>query len=148
MEENTQAPPPTLAEVQALCVELFKQKAVCDTVNERLKEEKKKQEAIEAKIMAAFESSDCEKQAVKGVGTVYLKDYTSYKTPKTMEEKAALKEYMGEEKWEAMVSINSRTLNSWASEEFNKAIEEGNHQFKIPGLEDPTMTRKIMTRKG
>lgn len=138
----------TLKEAQRLCIELFKQRAVCDAINERLKTEKEKLGLIDAKILSAFEEAGCEKQIVKGVGTVYLKDYVSYKTPKTMEQKQELKGYMGKDKWEAMTSINSRTLNSWANAEFEKAVEEGNHNFKIPGLEDPTMTRKVMTRKG
>jgi len=141
--ENAQ----TLKEVQTLCLELFKCKAVKATIEARKKEENDKIAKLEFKIIQAFEDAGCEKQSIPGVGAVFLKNLTSYRTPKSDEQKALLREFMGAEKWDAMASINSRTLNTWANEEFEAAVEEGNHNFAIPGLDEPSLTMKVATRK-
>ena len=84
-------------------------------------------------------------------GSVSKSVRTTFKTPKTREDKELffdwLKESRGEEAFWEKVNIPSVTLNSIVKEEFDVALDEGNLGFEIPGLEDPTMRTIISMRK-
>lgn len=84
-------------------------------------------------------------------GTITKTARTSYRTPKTAEDKAAFFEWLkntrGEDVYMEKIGINSQTLNAIAKEEFEAAIEEGNIDFSIPGLEEPSIRETISFRR-
>ena len=73
---------------------------------------------------------------------------TSYKVPKTDEERRAFFEYLKEKgTYENMRTVNSMTLNAWAKQEFEAAALDGDMDFRIPGLDEPTISEYISMRK-
>ena len=46
-----------------------------------------------------------------------------------------------------MITVNSRTLNSYAKQEEELAEEEGDFDFQIPGLEKSEPLEKLVIRK-
>lgn len=73
-------------------------------------------------------------------GKVVISHRLSVKTPKTPEDREAFYNRLKEQGlYEAMISVNSQTLNSYYKEEFEKAKERGDDDFEIPGIREVTM---------
>lgn len=83
------------------------------------------------------------------IGTISIIHRTSFKTPKTPEEKAAFFDYLrAKNMFDALVSVNSQTLNSFCKAELETAIAEGRGlEFQIPGIGEPTVQEIIGFRK-
>jgi len=93
----------------------------------------------EWKLQEMLEQAGKTSWSLDGRGKVSSYENASYATPKTVEDKRALAQYISEGKgsfWE-MFSVNSRTLNAWAKQEFENGVKH------IPGLAEPTVTKKI-----
>lgn len=127
-----------VAEVRKLRKEYEEKKALVSEVNSRLEE-------AEGKIIKMLEASGKTKYEAEGVGLVSVSIRESYKTPKTVEDKTKLfnwiKETHGPEALMGLVSINSQTLNSFAKKEI-----ENNPGLNIPGLEVPSVSTVLSFR--
>ena len=79
-------------------------------------------------------------------GIFSYKYVSTFKTPKTPEQKELFYSYLKERGiFDSMISVNSRTLNSWAKQE-----EEANAHiinFQVPGLEKGTPETVATMRK-
>ena len=72
----------------------------------------------------------------------------SYKVPKTDAERQEFFGWLKDKQlYEQYRTVNSQSLNALAKTEFEIAAEEGNIEFKIPGLQEPTITEYISMRK-
>lgn len=72
----------------------------------------------------------------------------SVKTPKTLEEKAALFEYLRSiNLFDEMVTIHSTSLNSLYKEKAKEAAEQGILMFQMPGVEEPKPYKQLSMRK-
>ena len=140
----------TVEEFDALVASLKLQKAEC----ERLKEEKTRAEdlrsRLESQIIAALKSSGKSKYFVDGIGTVYQINKLVFRTPKTVEDKRALFDYIereyGKDALDGYLTLNHQTLNSFANQEMERMVEK-NPRFTIPGLEAPTGISSLGFRK-
>ena len=94
-------------------------------------------EEAESRVIGALKASGKTKYEAEGVGLAYISHKTTYTTPKTIEDKTKLfnyiKEKHGPDSLMGLVSINHQSLNSWANKE-----TENEPLFKIPGLAEPT----------
>jgi len=81
-------------------------------------------------------------------GLVSLAAKTSVKTPKTPADREAFFNYLKSEGiYDALVSVNSSSLNALYKEKFAAAVESGDIDFKIPGLNEVTITQSLSFRK-
>ena len=82
-------------------------------------------------------------------GLASLSFRTSVKTPKTDEDRSKFFEYLKSKGiYDAMISVNSMTLNSWYKEEFAGAEQAGTADtFEIPGLTEVTVSPILSFRK-
>lgn len=72
----------------------------------------------------------------------------SYKTPKTLEQKEAFFAYLKEKNiFDEMITVNSRSLNSYAAKEIEAEYDKGNFGFTIPGLEKGEPAYRCSLRK-
>ena len=103
-------------------------------------------EAAEDLVRNALLVTGKSKYFVDGVGTVSVVQKSSYQTPKTIEDKAQLFDYIqrkhGQEALMNYLSIHSASLNSFANKEL-----ESNPTLTIPGLNTPTVTTELRFRK-
>lgn len=137
----------TLAEFEKLCNRVFEQKGVVDAAQAVADEESAKLEELKRQVLAAFEKNGMEKFAC-GAGTVYAVDRFSVQTPKTIEQKKLLFNYLREKGiFLEMASVNSQTLNSFYKAEMDNAVKAGNVDFKVPGIGEPAHTRTLNMRK-
>lgn len=82
-------------------------------------------------------------------GLVSLSARLSVKTPKTEEDRAAFFAYLKSlGLFEQMVSVHSATLNSFYKDQFELARQRGDDDFKIPGLNEETMTPILSFKRG
>jgi hypothetical protein len=81
-------------------------------------------------------------------GTFSYKYEESYRVPKTPENREKFFAYLRAKGiYEEMISVNSQTLNSFAKTEEKNALDDGNFDFKIPGIEKGTPILKPVMRK-
>ena len=80
--------------------------------------------------------------------TFYVEERESVTTPKTLEDKKELFEYLKEQGlFEELVGVNSQTLNSFYKTQAKAALEEGILDFKLPGVPPPTVSKNLRLRK-
>lgn len=81
-------------------------------------------------------------------GTVTRKEKFTVKTPKTDTDRSAFREFLESRgTFNDLWSVNSNTLNSRAKEWFEQAFEEGNTDFVIPGIGEPTYSEIFAFRR-
>lgn len=100
---------------------------------------------METKVINALNANKRSKYEVEGVASVSISHKESYTTPKTLDSKQKLFDYIkskyGPDALMGMVGINSATLNAWANKESEAGVME------IPGLEAPTATETLSLRR-
>ncbi len=80
--------------------------------------------------------------------TFFLEERTSVKTPKTVEDKRALFEFLKEKEiFDEIASVNSQTLNALYRSLSEEAASNGVLEFKMPGVEAPTVYTNLKMRK-
>jgi len=87
---------------------------------------------------------------VSKFGRASIKTTMSYKTPKDAHAKQQLFDYIkgkGDDVYMSLLSVNSQTLNAWAKQELQHAIDSGTFPFSIPGLDEPIPYETISFRK-
>jgi len=117
----------------------------------------KEAEELEGKIVEALEAAGKSKYVVEGIGTVYFINKLVVPTPKTIEQKRLLFDYIknkhGDIFFMDKVSVNHATLQKLYNEDFKEHLEHAEKQgttpetFHIPGLDAPTNMRSLGMRK-
>jgi hypothetical protein len=116
-------------------------KAEFDRVSEKVKN-------VESRLMAFLK--EFKKTSYDSTyGKVTLSTKWSFKTPKTPEDRDALRRFLEEKgEFDGLWSVNSRTLNSYCNDAFESAKESGDIDFGIPGIEEPTAYEQLSYRRG
>lgn len=119
----------------------------------------KEAEELEGKLVEALELAGKSKYYVEGIGTFYFMDKMTVPTPKTIEQKKQLFNYIKETHGDVFlmdkVSINHQTLQTLYKTDFEehkeKCLKEGRDaeaaNFSIPGLQAPTNMRSLGLKK-
>jgi len=134
--------------------------AVVERTDQRNKYEEKKKEStleykrleeMDRKIISMLQGAGLTKFA-SSVGTISTRIDHSYRVPKDADSKHRFFDFIrqndGEEMLQTLLTINSATANSYAKSKVAEADEKGELDFKIDGLEDPTMKVSLSFRKG
>lgn len=127
-------------EAADLKLELEQAEAVVSKVKERYN-------AVTNTILKTLELMDMD--SVKAHGFLFYKQTsTSVTTPKTAEEKEALFKFLADKGiFLEIASVNSQTLNSLYKSLAAEAADEGNYDFKIPGVGEPTSYTSLKLRR-
>lgn len=68
--------------------------------------------------------------------------------PKDPDQRDAFFAFLKKRKiFENLVTVNHQTLNAFYKTEFENAVEAGNHEFHIPGIDEPKIQQYITFRK-
>lgn len=99
---------------------------------------------LELEVIKALSDAGKSSYKLDGVGTFSVIDKLTVTTPKTVEEKAELFNWIdsqhGRDTLTTMLSINHQTLNSFYKESFESSDDKA--MFSIPGLNEPTVTKE------
>jgi hypothetical protein len=134
-------------ELSELAEKIAKQKLEIEKAENAIKIIKTSFESNKAQMLNLLSTLNIDSVKMFGF-TFYTQIMESVKTPKTLEAKRELFEYLKELGiYEETVSVNSQTLNSLFKTMSQKAAEEGILDFKMPGVEEPTPVPELRLRK-
>ena len=90
-----------------------------------------------------------EMESFRAQGFLFYKTVeSSVKIPKTVEDKKLLFQFLEEKGiFMEIASVNSQTLNSLYKNLAKEAAKNGNFDFRIPGVEEPTTYNNLKLRK-
>lgn len=136
--------PNDLTEITKAAVELKEEIGKADAA---LKSKKERFQELSNQILKTLELMELD--SVKAHGYLFFKEEkSSVVTPKTIEEKQALFDYLQEKGlFMEMVSVNSQTLNALYKSMAEQAAEEGILEFKLPGVPEPTVYTNLKLRR-
>lgn len=133
----------TLTKLNDYCIEMFTLKEEAAELEKQRKEKNKKLEQIKLKVKEILEAANLNKFN-SPAGLVSSRIQTSVK----IKDKYALFEYLKKRGYfDAMITVNSRTLKGYFKTEKDIADSQGEFDFTIPGIEyteyeDLTLRRK------
>lgn len=137
-DDNIQEPlaaPPDLAALAEVAATLNNE---ISTLKAETKAKQESYKDVTGRILKALDLMCLDSLKAHGY-TFYKKNNTSVTTPKSTEDKVKLFEFLQERGiFDEMVSVNSMTLNSLYKSLAEEAAKEGNLDFRLPGVAEPT----------
>jgi hypothetical protein len=107
----------------------------------------KELEAAELKMMGMLQEGGLTNYR-SPMGLVSVSFRTSVRTPKTPEDREKFFAFLRQRGlYDALITVNSQTLNSFYKDEFEQAKQRGDVAFEIPGIKEVTMTPNISFRR-
>lgn len=81
-------------------------------------------------------------------GTLVLTTRYSVGMPKDPQKRTEFFSYLRDKGlFENMITVNHQTLNSYYKQEMEAALDKGDIDFKVPGIEEPSAHKTITLRK-
>jgi hypothetical protein len=134
--------------VEDLVSQIFEKRKEKDKASDVVSGINKELGVLETKAIEVLKELDLKDYRAK-VGTITLKEKWSIKVPKTPEEKKLLFGYLTDnELFDTYATVPSVSINALFMDLWEQAKQEGRGaEFKIPGIEQPTMYEKLGVRK-
>jgi hypothetical protein len=144
---ETQTSPLEAANAAKLATELVSAREAKEVVKKEMAELEVIIDRLEGKLLEVMKSQGLSQ--LKGdFGTISIKNTKSIASPASLEDKLQLFEYLrGQGIFEEMVSVNSRTLNSWANKEIEAKEQQGIFGWAPPGLKPAMDFQSLSVRK-
>ena len=140
-----------IKELQNKIRELKDQRDQYDAMKRTLDQIGCTRDALEADILQHFEENAMTSFRVDGVALISISEKMTVKTPKTPEDKTAFFNWLRDTKGPEVLlhyqTINSQSLNSFFKAEWESMSDEKKLTFVIPGIEAPSMVKKLSVRK-
>lgn len=148
MAEDKPVDTMTLSDLEKQCAEIAAQRLLCEQAAGAKKVEDEKLATLEGKMMETLTALGRDSFQSK-VGTFYKTHKMSFRLPKDPSDKEAYFKYLQNQGvYDAMVTVNSMTHNSYCKQQFEIAQAEGKGlDFKIPGVGEPTILENLSFRK-
>lgn len=135
------------SDVNNIASALLHTKANIERLKQELDQENEVYEKLSNDFMDRLELSGIESLKING-HTFYTNTKESVRTPKTDEDKKLFFDYLKEKGlFDQMISINSQTLNSLYKSMSEEALEKGIVDFRLPGIDEPTIYKQLRIRK-
>lgn len=144
---ETPASETTISGLKLLCEDLIKARDKKDAIAVELKVAQEAIDELEFKILTVMKENTLPN--FKGeFGTVSIKNNKTVAQPEDMSAKIQLFDYLKSQGiFEEMVSVNSRTLSSWANKEIEAREKQGVFGWVPPGLKAPNEYQSLSVRK-
>lgn len=134
-------------ELMNLGKEIFELKAKCEEIQAQLKTPQEKLDELKAKMLAHLEQLELDKIHVKGYGTINTITKMSVSIPQG-DMRDEFFAHLSPEDYKALRTVNSASLNSWFNEKMQKAIDSGDLDFHVIGIQEPKAYKILGMRKG
>lgn len=139
-----------LEQLKGLMEQIADQKERYEAAKKVAEEESKKFTSLKAELDKTLEAAELDKCSLPGRYNFSRTVGWSFQTPKTLEEKKALFNYLqevgGEDFLLANQSVNSQTLNKLGKDFLEKAKEDGDIDWQMPGCSMTAYTRINITK--
>jgi hypothetical protein len=140
-QEDKQMHDVSVKNLQLMVKEMRELRAEYDELKKLSNKAYEKYKEKEGLVLQAFENSGLSKFNVPGLGTAYTINKYRVTVPKDTNSKRKLfgfiKDRYGDDVASEFTTINHNTLNAFYKSEIEAALERGDSNFKVPGLEDP-----------
>lgn len=137
----------TISELDRLQEHLFNQYTVYEKAKAKAADEYKVFKAIEEKLTDELEQAGRERYQ-SPAGTFWFKYESGFKVPKDAQSRERFFTFLKEKGvFDQMITVNSKTLNSWAKKEEEIAQDSGELDFEIPGIEKTPPIKKGYRRR-
>lgn len=138
----------TVADLEAFCASIADQREAVDTAKLAHSKEVEKLKGMEKQLSLILKDMN-RTSYPSTVGTFTLRRQSRYRVPGTPEDREAFYAYLKERgMFEALITVNYNTLNSFVRSEEAVAIEEGRGlDFKVPGLSAPEVEETIAFKR-
>lgn len=139
---------PTVKELDELVKAIFDQKAKIEEMEKLVSKENVLLSKMEAK--ASFFLDELEREIYQSpFGTISVKQEWRFNLPQTDEDKMAFFDYLrGKGLYDKYATVHSAAYNAFCKAEWEIAKAEGRGmEFKLPGVPEPKLYKKLGTRK-
>lgn len=139
----------TLQDFDDLCNRLLVEREKEASKARDLKEQSNVVENVETQILAYMSHFQRPKYVLPNGAQIIISKRRMVKMPDNLEDKHLFFDYLKEiNAFDALVTVNSQSLNSFVKQEYEAQEQKGNHNFKVPGLPDPVVRETLNVRKG
>lgn len=136
--EEVEVTEASIKQIDEICLQYTKIRDEIESLKEAIKKHDEDLTRYEQKIIEFLQTTG-RPNWEGGFGKISLKTLKQVRQPQTREDKLKLFAYLQEQGlFEGMVSVNARTLTSWASKEIEAKEKQGQFGWVPPGLEQPT----------
>jgi len=136
----------TLAELDSLVQDMYTVKQDIDLMESGVDKKKKTLDALKQKIDKILEAHN-KKSYDTEYGKVIRTERRFFTVPKEYEKRHMFFDYLKDRgEFDALITVNHQTLNGWASRLVDEEREQGNTDFKVPGLAEPTVQTTVSLR--
>lgn len=118
-----------------------------DTASDILKGLNNQYNEIEQKILVVLEENQMDGIKIPGVLNVYTSEHYSFKQPSGNENEHEFNTWLEQEGLTHLRKLNSNTLNSELNNRRKKAAEDGQLFMPPPGIDAPTIIKRLNARK-
>ncbi len=148
MDEWTTEPSSDLvSSMTAMCEDLSSLRTKIKELEDEAKKLSEKKKEIERKLLNHMKETGLN-QLKGSFGTVSIVHKKSISQPGSFEDKLQFFEYLKEQGiFEQMVSVNSRTLQSWVGKEIEAKEKEGVLGWLPPGIKEPVEYQEVRLTK-
>ena len=133
----------TMKELEEVCKKAYDKRTEIESLEDiisKLNAELEEYKNIIVEHLNLYEKSSYD----SAMGRITIKNVVSVSSPKDPESKEQFFNYLKERgEFDDMISVNSKTLNSWYKQEQELALKEGRIDFSIPGLPEPYTKQTI-----
>lgn len=137
----------TVKHLTGLCEKLVKARESKEELSEQLKVVEESIHRLEAKILTIMKENVLP-SFKSDFGSISIRTVRTVAQPENLEKKLEFFEYLKDlGVFEQMVSVNSRTLSSWANREIEAKEQEGVFGWAPPGLKKPNEYQALTLRK-
>ncbi len=147
VEQNEAPNPASLTSMNAMIDELKALRVSKEEFEESAKELSKEISKLESKLIEHLKENGM--TSFKGAsGQIVLSKRKNVSQPATPEDREAFFNYLKEQEiFDKMISVNARTLSSWAVKEIEAKQEQGVFGWVPPGLKEPSEHDILSLRK-
>lgn len=138
-------PDVTVFELNAICQKAFELREIIDDIKENLKEAQENYDSVENELLDMLDALGL-KSFKSPLGSVETRRRESVKIPQGPAKDEFFNYLKERGQFDALITVNSQTLNSWYKEESAEAIKN-QKMLVIPGLEAPTMMMSLALKK-
>jgi ATP phosphoribosyltransferase regulatory subunit HisZ len=138
----------TLANFKSQVDELFSLKREAEELEKVFEVKKAELEKKKAELLGALEEAGLENFKVPGLGQIGVRNNFSVTMPKDPDEKQKFMDFLKHTNNEGLLTVNHQTLNSFYREVLDRAIEQENPDFVVPGLGEAKHYKTLFMRKG
>lgn len=137
----------SVKDLDNLCTQIRDQRAKADEVRAALKREQGALDELEQRFIATLEQLG--KTSYDAADARFGISYRSSVRVPQGDDRERFFNFLKETgEFDSLITVNSQTLNGWYKQKFESAKESGELlDFKVPGLDEPTLSPVLSVRK-